>query len=178
MVFQVCTRDNTEYKWCNTPDVIGCLEVPSEPNLDLRGEHVPRAVAKHQESFQQAIKAWEAMNLREEFLQACDGTAVSTCCFGFLPNDDATIRSLVPDLNRGWMRATNRRLLREGHDFQLDCYLWNWENAVGKTETNILLIRFLRSNLSLSITAASCSSSMSSLMTSDETSLSTKSLDS
>ena len=26
--------------------------------------------------------------------------------------------------------------------FKIDCYVWNWHNATGKAETNILLIRF------------------------------------
>jgi hypothetical protein len=156
--FQLCTRQNSEHKWRTLPTIMGCLEVPSEPTLSLQARYVRRPVADHAANFGQALHVWHELQLRHEFVAACAGTAqVHTCCFGLLSNDDAVIRELVPDLNRGWVRATNRRLHRLGHAFTIDCFVWNWQNALGKSETNILLIRFHKTVPSASFSTLSSS---------------------
>jgi hypothetical protein len=185
--FHLCTRHNSDYKWRTSPAIMGCLEVPSEPTLSLQAPYVVRrpavvvaatadAAVQHNATatatataaaadFEQALHVWHALQLRHEFVAACAGTAqVHTCCFGLVSNDDATIRQLVPDLNRGWVRATNRRLHRLGHAFGIDCFVWNWQNALGKSETNILLIRFYKVVVpSASFSTLSLSSSITSV---------------
>ena len=76
------------------------------------------------------------------FMKACADAPKVTCCCGYLLRDDDTIKEMVPALNEGWVRSINQRLLRENMGFKIDCYVWNWHNATGKAETNILLIRF------------------------------------
>jgi hypothetical protein len=157
--FHLSTRQNSDHKWRTSPAIIGCLEVPSEPTLSFQANYVRRPVTLHATDFGQALHVWHELKLRQEFMAACAGTAsVHTCCFGLVSNDDATIRQLVPDLNRGWVRATNRRLQRLGHAFFIDCFVWNWQNALGKSETNILLIRFHKVVPSASFSTLSSSS--------------------
>ena len=76
------------------------------------------------------------------FMKACADAPKVTCCCGYLLRDDDTIKEMVPALNEGWVRSINQRLLRENKGFKIDCFVWNWHNATGKAETNILLIRF------------------------------------
>lgn len=144
--FHLSTRGNSEYKWRTSSNVIGCLEIPSEPDLLLAAEYRPRPVKDHRDSFDKAMQVWLEWNLQDEFMEACEGLPKIMRCCGLLPNDDETIKSLVPDLNRGWIRVTNQRLQRETKGFRLDCFIWNWQNALGKAETNILLIRFISSS--------------------------------
>jgi hypothetical protein len=59
-----------------------------------------------------------------------------------IPDDDATIKDLIPALNRGWIKSVNKHLSEGKAGFKLDVFLWQWNNVSGKSETNILLIRF------------------------------------
>jgi hypothetical protein len=93
-----------------------------------------------EEVFQDALQAWEDFKLRDGFIEACDSLPIEMCCCGMLQDADGTIKECVPILNENWVKAANRKLLERG--MKIDMFLWNWQNASGKAETNILLIRF------------------------------------
>jgi hypothetical protein len=134
------TRDNSDYKWQRARGIVGALEVYSQPYLNLQEALTPRHVTAHTEVFQDALHKWEELKLRETFIEACDSLPRKKCCCGLLADDDATIKEFVPLLNENWIKLANKKLLDAG--FKVDCFLWNWQNASGKSETNILLIRF------------------------------------
>jgi hypothetical protein len=140
--YAISTRLNSDYKWRTSADCLGCLEVPSEPDLLLDAEYTERVVAGNEDAYEYCMEIWKAWNMRVEFIKACHNAPNVTGCCGLLRDDDATIRAIVPELNGGWVRHLNARLRRENMGFQIDCYIWNWHNAIGKAETNILLVRF------------------------------------
>jgi len=146
--FHISTRLNSDYKWKTSSNIIGCLEVPSEPELLLEAEYIKRPVRLSQDAYDYCIEVWDEWNLKAEFLKACESVPKVTCCCGLIPNDDETIKDIVSHLNKGWIRSINQRLLRENKGFKLDLYIWNWHNATGKAETNILLIRFYEYDIS------------------------------
>jgi hypothetical protein len=37
--YMISTRENSDYKWQNMPDVIGCLEIPCVPDFQPHGEY-------------------------------------------------------------------------------------------------------------------------------------------
>jgi hypothetical protein len=137
----ISTRDNSYYKW-QAKHVVGALEVPSEPDLNIRLEYERRPVMGKDDRFQKFMKDWVELKLNREFVKACEMIPPDTCCCGMLTDTDRTIKSLARLLNEGWMTKTNERLLTEGKEFQMDAFVWCWNNATGKAETNILLIRF------------------------------------
>jgi hypothetical protein len=55
-------------------------------------------------------------------------------------DSSSTIKQYVTLLNDGWVRYANKKLVSRG--FKIDAFHWNWQNSTGKSETNILLIRF------------------------------------
>jgi len=143
--YMISTRGNSEYKWQAAPHVIGALEVPSDPYFNLSGDFTVRHVSGKEDAFDKALDDWRGMSLKSDFQKAAENGPKETCCCGALPDDDETIKCLVPALNKGWVKRTNTRLLDEQKHFTLDVFLWQWHNATGKSETNILLIRFFSS---------------------------------
>jgi len=144
--FMISTRENSEYKWRQDfPDqIFGALEIPSDPVLNVKSpDYTSRPVRGKEDLLDEALELWDEWKLRDEFVKAVDGVPVETCCCGLITDSDATVKSLVPALNRGWVHDVNRRLRNDRAGFKLDAYLWHWTNAMGKAETNILLIRFL-----------------------------------
>ena len=144
--FMISTRDNSGYKW-HAKQVVGALEVPSEPDLQLRLAYTQRTVDGKEELFQSYVKTWDRWGLREEFIQACENLPPETCCCGFVTDNDETIKRIAGSLNQGWIKSTNESLAKRGKKFRLDTFLWTWHNAVGKAETNILLIRFFENSI-------------------------------
>lgn len=140
--YMISTRDNSGYKWQHDPHILGALEVPCDPVLHLTGEYTTRHVVDRVEAFDKAIEVWEEMGLREEFIKAAQSVPSQTCCCGWIPDDDGTIKGLVPALNRHWVKEVNKKLMHDGKGFRIDVFLWQWHNATGKSETNIILIRF------------------------------------
>jgi hypothetical protein len=138
--FLFSTRDNSDYKWQRARGVVGCLEVKSEPFLCTSALMRPRFVVGKEQVFEHAMKCWEELNLRDSFIQACDLLPKETCCCGLMPDDDATIKEWAVQLNETWVKSTNKKLMERG--VKLECFHWNWQNASGKAETNIFLIRF------------------------------------
>lgn len=165
--YMISTRENSEYKW-HADGVLGALEVPCDPEFDLHGQYRSRHVDGMQDDFDSALQVWDDLKLREGFIQASSDLPHETCCCGLLRDDDATIKGIVPLLNKGWIRQVNKEILAHvaeqekqrqqdedaGDDddddatpvtkFKLDAFLWQWHNATGKSETNILLIRFFQ----------------------------------
>jgi hypothetical protein len=136
----ISNRENSDFKWQRARGVVGALEVNCEPDFTYKDELLPRYTLSREAVFNDALNTWGDLKLQDSFVKACEGLPVSTCCCGFLNNDDATIRDFVPLLNEGWVKSANKRLLEKG--VKVDAFLWNWQNASGKAETNILLIRF------------------------------------
>eukprot|EP00934_Nitzschia_sp_Nitz4_P005402 Nitzschia sp. Nitz4//scaffold28_size193895//93482//94234//NITZ4_001657-RA/size193895-processed-gene-0.265-mRNA-1//-1//CDS//3329545958//5392//frame0 len=135
-------KDNVGYKWQRARDVVGALEVVSEPEVRVREPMQKHEVHGRERTFHDALKAWETLKLREDFIKACDKLPAQMCCCGFMRDQDATKRDYVQRLNEGWVKHVNKELMKEGKGIKLDVFLWNWQNASGKAETNIVLIRF------------------------------------
>jgi hypothetical protein len=138
--FRFSNRDNSGYKWQRAHGVVGALEVQSDPSFSIRATMRPRKVVGSEKVFQDAVACWEELELRESFIQACDNLPKESCCCGLLTDDDMTIKEWIPMLNETWVKSTNKKLMERA--FKIECFLWNWQNASGKTETNIFLIRF------------------------------------
>jgi hypothetical protein len=137
----ISTRENSYYKW-QASNVVGALEIPSEPDLDYRLEYEKRPVSGQDKRFETFMTDWDELKLGDEFIKACEGIPLEVCCCGLMTHTDNTIKSMASLLNEGWMTKTNERLLKEGKEFQMDAFIWSCNNATGKAETLILLIRF------------------------------------
>lgn len=136
------SKDNTAFKWQRARGVVGALEIKSEPMLKLRDDLTPHYVKGKEKTFHDGLQAWEDLKLREDFIRTSEKLPLEPCCCGILTDQEATKRRFVTLLNTDWTKKANRKLLREGRGVKLDIFLWNWQNASGKAETNILLIRF------------------------------------
>jgi hypothetical protein len=141
--FMISTKENSDHKWQNMPTVVGCLEVPSVPDFQPHAKFIARPVEGRLDIFQACLEKFDALQLRSDFANACDSVVPSTCCCGLFPDEDDTIRNVSALLASGWGKNTNRLLKHEQSNFQVDVFLWSWHNVTGKTETIILLIRFL-----------------------------------
>ena len=143
----ISTRDNSEYKWKQDggvqDSIIGALEVHSEPQLNYRADLGKKYVGDRTEEFEEALKVWDEWKLRDEFIEACSNVPPETCCCGIIPQDDESMKAIQKSLKKGWIHSTNQRLHNEHKHFKLDAYIWMWHNVSGKSETNILLLRFL-----------------------------------
>jgi len=138
----VATRENSDFKWQRARGVLGALEVTSEPFFDYRAELKKRCSSTPREHvFQDALEAWNELELRQGFIKACEGLPTEACCCGLIQNPDSCIKASVSILNDHWVKSVNKKLSERG--FKIDIFLWNWQNASGKAETNIMLIRFL-----------------------------------
>lgn len=148
--FMISTRDNSDYKWQQGhPEIFGCLEVPSDPSLDVRGEYSSRPVKGKEDLLAEALRTWDEWKLKSELVKACNSIPPEYCCCGIMPDPDETLKkAIIPQLNKGWIRDVNTRLRDDRAGFKLNAYLWQWHNASGKSETNILLIRFFEEAVS------------------------------
>ena len=137
-------RDTVDFKWQrSSKNIVGALEVDSEPVFNPRRELKPRYRPGCEEKFHDALQAWEDLKLKQSFRKACAGDELQTelCCCGFLEDPEATKKQYVKQLNDGWIKTTaNKKLASRG--FKVDAFLWTWQNASGKSETNIVLLRF------------------------------------
>ena len=129
---------------------MGALEVPSDPYLNLHAsQYLERQIDNttghdDDDEFAQALHVWYTLNLQQDFVAAASSMSVETSCCGLVPNNDKTLLKLVPHLNRVWVPKVNEQLVAHNAPMTLDVYVWSWHNAMGKSETNILLIRFHR----------------------------------
>ena len=136
------TRENSAFKWQRARSVIGALEVHSEPFLNFREDLIPHIVKGQDASFHDALQAWDDLKLRNDFIKACEKLPAEMCCCGFMNDDDATKRQFVELLNEGWCKQVNKKLQKSNRGVKVDVFLWHWQNASGKSETNIIMIRF------------------------------------
>jgi hypothetical protein len=134
------TRENSEYKW-QAKDVVGALEMESEIGIDPTAPMKPHNTKLlREEKFGSAQALFEELGLRDSFIKAVEAFPVETCCCGIIPDTTATIKSLVPHLNKTWVHEANEKM--EPNGFKVDCFLWFWHNISGQSETYVLLIRF------------------------------------
>jgi len=139
-------KGSTELKWQRAKMVVGALEVKSEPFFQPKEDMKPlykkgekQELAKTK--FEDALQAWEDLKLRQKFIIACGDLPDTVCCCGLSQGDSSsTVKQYVTLLNDGWIRYANKKLVSRG--FKIDAFHWNWQNNTGKSETNILLIRF------------------------------------
>jgi hypothetical protein len=133
------TRLNSDYKW-NEKGVVGALAVPSEPHLNFKTSLEKKSVEIYKDRFDAYLEIWHHLKLRRGFVQACEGVPKQTSCCGLIPDDDKTIMKIAKTMNKHWAKTINAQLIEEG--FKVDVFVWCWNNASGKAETNVLLIRF------------------------------------
>mmetsp|Transcript_27245 Transcript_27245/g.63272 ORF Transcript_27245/g.63272 Transcript_27245/m.63272 type:complete len:164 (+) Transcript_27245:126-617(+) len=138
--FRPSTRQNSNYKWQDN-GVVGAFEVPSEPSLNLRGKLKPINVKSSEvESFLEAQEAWRKHHLEKSFRECAESVPVVACCCGMIRMEEETMRRLVNHLNETWVIEVNKKLREEG--FQVDCFLYSWQNLAGSMNSNVFLIRF------------------------------------
>ena len=138
--FRPSTRDNSNYKW-QEHGVVGALEIPSEPMLDLQAPYRPiNSKAAREEAFEEALQLWEEKEFRTSFLEGAATVPVEMACCGLLTDNAKTMEAIALQMNRTWVREANRQLKHNG--FRVDCFIFSWSNLSGGSNTNILLIRF------------------------------------
>ncbi|KAG7355999.1 hypothetical protein IV203_000685 [Nitzschia inconspicua] len=136
-------RDNSDFKWQRSKHVVGALEVKSEPAFDPREDMMPRYKDGVQDTFEEALQAWEELKLQQSFIAACDVLPAEACCCGLVHDEDASIKEYIKLLNEKWVKTTANKML-QSRGIKIDMFLWSWQNASGKSETNIMLIRFFQ----------------------------------
>lgn len=141
------SRENTDYKWQRASKghvVVGALEIPSDPELDVRGEYEEKPVEGKEAEFESALRAWSDYNMRKQFVRSCenDVPVVMSCC-GILVDSDAMILETARVLNAGWCKLMNEQLTEMQEKILVDCFVWSWENPAGKSKSTFLLVRFL-----------------------------------
>jgi len=139
------SKSNSDLKWERAKMVVGALEVKSDPFLQPKEDMKPLyrndEDAARATKFEDALQAWEDLNLRLSFTKACTDLPDFVCCCGLSQSDNASmIKQYVVLLNDGWVKHANSKLKTRG--FKIDAFLWDWQNTSGKTSKNILLIRF------------------------------------
>ena len=107
-------RDNSAYKWQRARNVVGALEVVSEPVLKPSDDMVERYYKGREIPFKEALETWEMEDLKKEFISAVDNLPVETCCCGFLPDREETKKEFVPLLNEKWVKKANKKLAPKG----------------------------------------------------------------
>jgi hypothetical protein len=128
--FHLSTRENSVYKWQNRK-VVGALEIESEPDLNFHSM-IPNpgtSTCYKYERFHAAHKAFRDFGLHKLFLEVATSFPARMSCFGMIQDDVKTIRALVPYLNETWVPRAN-------------IVLMSWSHISGRSESNILLIRF------------------------------------
>lgn len=134
------SRGNSDFKWRQDKNVIGALEIPSDPFFDYKGSTRDMIVTGRNEEYNECKALWNSLKLKRSFVKACEGIPPSMKCCGLVCDKDETIKDTVKLLNRGWIKPINKEL--KAHGFKITCFTWAWSNASGKAETNVFLIRF------------------------------------
>ena len=107
-------RDNSDFKWRRARNVLGVLEVYSEPILKPREQLKPRHAKGRETVFNEALNAWEKEELRKDLIDALENLPVETCCCGFMEDNDSTKKQLVKLLNDFWVKKASKKLQRHG----------------------------------------------------------------
>jgi len=134
------TRDNSNYKWLKG-NVVGALEVESEPELDYKEELTPHAgKSEDHEAWVRAQEAWDSLKLHASFVSACEAIPPETCLCGMVTDEENTKKNLVKELNTSWAKEASEKLAP--YNTKVDIFLWHWSNISGKSESRVILIRF------------------------------------
>lgn len=133
-------RESSQHKWQHDPSIVGALEVPSDPYLEYRSNYHELPAQLSEQEFSECIHLWNSLKLKKSFIQACDGIPPSTACCGMVPDQNKTIHNTVAMLKPGWERHANKVLKKEG--IKISCFVLTWQNAGGRAQTSVLLIRF------------------------------------
>jgi len=138
------TKARSSLKWQRALMVVGALEIKSDPFLQPKEDmkpHYKNDQGATASKFEDALQAWEDLNLRKSFTKACADLPDFVCCCGLSQSDNASmIKQYAILLNDGWVKHANSKIKTRG--FKIDAFLWNWQNSSGKTSANVLLIRF------------------------------------
>ena len=134
------SRENSDFKWKEEKTVVGALEVKSEQVLDFTAKLEEKKVLALEAEFEECLRIWKEQKLRKSFIEACEGIPPATLCCGLLNDQDATIRNMVPMLNKGWANSVNEKIADQG--YKISCFVWSWNNPSGKAQTVVLLVRF------------------------------------
>ena len=103
-------RDNSDFKWQRARNVIGVLEIKSEPVLKPRDEMKPRLMKGRESLFEEALRAWDAEKLRHDLINALENLPVETCCCGFMKDNDSTKKEIVKLLKIHWVKKASKQL--------------------------------------------------------------------
>lgn len=103
-------RGNSDFKWQRARNVLGVLEICSEPILKPRDELRPRYLKGRETIFGEALKAWDKEKLRATLIAALENLPVETCCCGFIKDDDSTKKQLVKLLNDHWVKKASKKM--------------------------------------------------------------------
>jgi len=134
------SRENSNYKWLKG-NVIGALEVASEPELDYNEELVAHAgKTEDRDAWVRAEGAWETLKLHSSFISACNDIGKETCFCGLVTDGEGTKKTLVKELNKTWAKEANEKLA--SFDTKVDLFIWHWSNISGKSQSKVILIRF------------------------------------
>lgn len=107
-------RDNSAYKWQRARNVIGALEVVSEPVLIPGDDMEERYYKGREKPFKEALEAWEKEELKKDFIKAVDNLPVEMCCCGLLQDREETKKEFVHLLNDKWVKKANKKLSSKG----------------------------------------------------------------
>jgi hypothetical protein len=108
-------RDNSDFKWQRARNVLGVLEIASEPILKPRDLMKPRHNKGQEEMFKEALVVWEKEKLRPELITALETLPIETCCCGLFRDHEETKKELVKLLNDKWAKHANKKLARQGY---------------------------------------------------------------
>lgn len=107
-------RDNSDFKWQRARNVVGVLEIYSEPVLKTREELKPRYFKGREKIFDEALAAWEREDLKKDLINALESLPVETCCCGFMYDEDNTKKELVKLLQKHWAKKASKQLKPHG----------------------------------------------------------------
>lgn len=107
-------RDNSDFKWQRARNVVGVLEIYSEPVLKPREELKPRYMKGRETLMKEALVAWEKADLRKDLIDALDNLPVETCCCGLMHLHDSSKKEIVKLLKANWIKKANKKLQRYG----------------------------------------------------------------
>jgi len=139
-------KGTSEQKWQRAHMVVGALEVKSDPFLQPKEDMKPLYKNNDQgataSKFEDALQAWEDLDLRKSFTRACADLPDFVCCCGLSQSDNASvIKQYAALLNDGWVKHANSKIRSRG--FKVDACIWHRQSSSGKSSSHILLVRFV-----------------------------------
>lgn len=144
-VLRFSRRENSEFKWRHEETVVGALEVRGSPRLDIHAPMKKHHVSTGVDDFHACMKIFDETNVRASFIKAFESIPPATKCCGLIPDDDTTVKNVIPIMNKKWTKAINDKTEWKDTDYYIDLFIWKWSNPTGKAETVIPMIRFHKS---------------------------------